>query len=97
MARSLTAVANGILLGVCIGRHDGTGCIGTAMGRERLVGGRNGRLKRIDRQNLSNHTRGGNQDLLGFTADDLRRDVARLARTGQAGLARGGVRVAGVD
>ena len=60
MTRSLTAVANGILFGVRIGRHDGTGRIGTAMGRECLVGGRNGRLKRVNRQNLSNHACGCN-------------------------------------
>ena len=63
-----------------IGRHDGTGRIGTAMGRERLVGGRDGCLKRVDRQNLSDHTRRGNQDLLGLAANNLRGDVARLAR-----------------
>ena len=82
MARSLAAIANGILLGMRIGRHDGTGRIGTAMGRERLVGGRDGCLKRVDRQNLSDHTRRGNQDLLGLAANNLRGDVARLARAG---------------
>ena len=67
------------------------------MGGECLVCGRNGGLKRVDRQNLANHTRGGNQDLLGLAADDLRCDAARLARACKAGLARGGVGIARVD
>ena len=36
--------------------------------------------KRVDRQNLANHARGGNQNLLGLTADDLRCDAARPAQ-----------------
>ena len=97
MTRSLTDVGHGVLLGVRVGRHDGASGIGATVGGERLVGSRNGCLKRVDRQNLANHTRGGNQDLLGLAANNLRCDVAGLARAGKAGLARGGVRVAGVD
>ena len=97
MTRSLTDVGYGVLLGVRVGRHDGASGIGATVGGERLVGSRNGGLKRVDRQNLANHTRGGNQNLLGLAADDLRGDVARLARAGKARLARGGIRVAGVD
>ena len=58
--RSLTAIANGILLGMCISRHDSAGGIGATMSGERLEGGRNGRLKRVDRQNLSDHACGCN-------------------------------------
>lgn len=80
-----------------VGRHDGASGIGATVGGERLVGGRNGGLKRVDRQNLANHTRGGNQNLLGLTADDLRCDAARLARACKAGLTRGGVSIARVN
>lgn len=97
MARGLTAVTHGVFLGMRVGRHDGAGCIGTTVGGKRLVGSRNGGLKRVDRQNLTNYARGGDQNLLGLTADDLRGDVAGLARAGKTGLARGGVGIAGVD
>ena len=69
-----------------VGRHDGASGIGATVGGERLVGSRNGGLKRVDQQNLANHTRGGNQNLLGLAADDLRCDAARLARACKAGL-----------
>ena len=97
MTRSLTDVGHGVLLGVRVGRHDGASGIGATVGGERLVGSRNGGLKRVDRQNLANHTRGGNQNLLGLAADDLRCDAARLARACKAGLTRGGVGIARVD
>lgn len=48
-------------------------------------------------QNLANHARGGNQNLLGLAADDLRCDAACLARACKAGLTRGGVGIARVD
>ena len=82
MTRSLADIGHGVLLGVRVSRHDGASGIGATVGGERLVGSRNGGLKRVDRQNLANHARGGNQNLLGLAADDLRRDVACLARTG---------------
>ena len=97
MARSLTDVGHGVLLGVRVGRHDGASGIGATVGRECLVGSRNGSLKRVDRQNLANHARGGNQNLLGLAADDLRCDAACLARACKAGLTRGGVGIARVD
>ena len=97
MTRSLTDVGHGVLLGVRVGRHDGASGIGSTVGGERLVGSRNGGLKRVDRQNLANHARGGNQNLLGLAADDLRCDAARLARACKAGLTRGGVGIARVD
>ena len=97
MASSLTAVANGILLGMGIGRHDGAGGIGATMSGERLISCRNRRLKRVNRQNLTNYARGGDQNLLGLAADDLRCDVAGLARAGKTGLTRGGVGIARVD
>ena len=95
--RGLAAVTHSILLGVRVGRHDSAGGIGATVGGERLVGGRNGSLKRVDRQNLTNYARGGDQNLLGLAADDLRGDVAGLARAGKTDLTRGSVRVAGVD
>ena len=97
MTPGLAAIANGVLLGVCVGRHDGTGGIGATVSGKSLVGCRNSRLERVDRQNPANHARGGDQDLLGLAADNLRGNVAGLASTGKAGLARSGIGVAGVD
>ena len=57
MTRSLTDVGHGVLLRVRVGRHDGASGIGATVGGEHLVGSRNGGLKRVDRQNLANHTR----------------------------------------
>ena len=97
MSRSLTDVGHGVLLGVRVGRHDSASGIGATVGGERLVGGRNGSLKRVNRKNLTNYARGGDQDLLRLAADALRGDVAGLARAGKTGLTRGGVGVARVD
>ena len=97
MAIGIADVGHGIFLGMRIGRHDGAGRIGATVGGERLVGSRNGGFERVDRQNLANHARGGDQDLLGLAADNLRGDVASLTRAGKAGLTRGGVGIARVN